>query len=164
MHDLSANIKFDKTTGESSMGLSFLGALLRRGAARCDTIGNDCLICRDIVRGHMFDGDLLLASAPVMVEPLGQQHHRSGSLIRKLQIFRPGSEKLRGLRPSLSVHRQRCFVRHHHTGGVLSGRLRELIAHGLAGLAASSASGPSAIDSPSGVESRGARVLLLESA
>jgi hypothetical protein len=57
------------------------------GAARCHTIGNDCLICRDVGRGHMLDGDLLLPSTAVMVEPLSQQHHRLRCLIRKLQVF-----------------------------------------------------------------------------
>jgi hypothetical protein len=35
-------------------------------SARCDAVGNDRLICRDVVRGHMLDCDLLLAPAPVV--------------------------------------------------------------------------------------------------
>ena len=35
------------------------------GTTRRDAIGNDCLIRRDVVRGYMLHGDLLLASAPV---------------------------------------------------------------------------------------------------
>jgi hypothetical protein len=35
------------------------------GAAGGDTIGNDRLICSDIARGHMLDGDLPLAAATV---------------------------------------------------------------------------------------------------
>jgi hypothetical protein len=33
------------------------------------------------------NGDLLLPSTAVMVEPLSQQHHRPRCLIRKLQVF-----------------------------------------------------------------------------
>ena len=34
-----------------------------------DAIGDDRLVCCDVVRGHMLDGDLLLAATAVMVEP-----------------------------------------------------------------------------------------------
>ena len=82
-------------------------------AAGGDAIGNDRLICRDVVRGHMLDGDLLLAAASVVVEPFRQHHHGAGRLIRQLQIFRPRLEKLRRLRPALLIHRQRRLVRRH---------------------------------------------------
>ena len=40
------------------------------GAAACsDAIGNERLIRRDVVRGHVLDGDLLLPSASVVIEP-----------------------------------------------------------------------------------------------
>jgi len=51
-----------------------------------DTLGNDRLICRDVVRGHMLDGDLLLAATAMMVEPFGQQHHRPRRLVGELTI------------------------------------------------------------------------------
>jgi len=51
----------------------------------------------------MFHGDLLLASTAMMVEPLCQRHHGSGSFVGKLQIFGSCREKLRRLRPSLYI-------------------------------------------------------------
>ena len=36
-------------------------------APSCDAIGNYRLICCDVVRGHVLDGDLLLSSPPVVV-------------------------------------------------------------------------------------------------
>jgi hypothetical protein len=51
-----------------------------------NAIGNNRLICCDVVRGHVLDRDLLLASASVVVEPFGQHHHRSRGLVRKLQM------------------------------------------------------------------------------
>jgi hypothetical protein len=70
-------------------------------ASSCDLIGDYRLICRDVVRGHVLNGDLLLASASVVVKPFGQHHDRPCRLVRKLQIFRPGLEILGWLCPSL---------------------------------------------------------------
>jgi hypothetical protein len=59
----------------------------RRGVATgagSDTLGNDRLICCDVVRGDVLDGNLLLASATVVVKPFGQQNHRSRCLVGKL--------------------------------------------------------------------------------
>ena len=75
----------------------------RRGIAAgagSDTLGDDRLICRDVVRGHVLDGDLLLASASVVVEPFGQHHDRPRRLVRKLQIFRARLEILWWLCPT----------------------------------------------------------------
>ena len=72
-----------------------------RGSAACsDAIGDYRLICGDVVRGHVLDGDLLLASASVVVEPFRQQHDRPRCLVCQLQIFRPRLEILRWLCPS----------------------------------------------------------------
>ena len=70
-------------------------------APSCYTIGNYRLISCDVVRGHMLDGDLLLASAPVVVEPFGQHHDRPRRLVGELQILSPRLEILRWLCPSL---------------------------------------------------------------
>jgi hypothetical protein len=52
------------------------------------------------VDGHFVDGDLLLPSASVVIEPFGKHHDGAGGLISQLQAFRPRLEKL------LSPHRK----------------------------------------------------------
>jgi hypothetical protein len=53
-------------------------------APSCDAIGDYRLICRDVVRRYVLDGDLLLASASVVVEPFGQHHDGTCRFIGKL--------------------------------------------------------------------------------
>ena len=58
-----------------------------------NAIGNNRLICCDVVRGHVLDRDLLLASASVVVEPFRQHHDRACRLVGKLQIA-PGNTQV----------------------------------------------------------------------
>ncbi|MBR1232034.1 hypothetical protein [Bradyrhizobium sp. AUGA SZCCT0182] len=44
------------------------------------------MIGRDVVRGHMLDGDVLLATAPMVVQSLCEHHHRLGRLVGQLQF------------------------------------------------------------------------------
>jgi len=61
----------------------------------------------------MLDGDLLLPSAVVVIEPFRQHHDGAGGLVGELQVFRPRLEKLQRLPPALLIHRQRGLVRRH---------------------------------------------------
>jgi hypothetical protein len=54
-------------------------------AARRQAVGNGCLICRDVVRGHKLHGDLLLASTAVVVEPFGQRRYAGERLCGSVQ-------------------------------------------------------------------------------
>ena len=63
--------------------------------------------------GDVLDGDLLLASAPVVVEPLCQHHDRPRRLVGELKVFCSGLEIIRWLCPALLIHRQRGLVRRH---------------------------------------------------
>ncbi len=59
------------------------------GVSCCYAICDYRLICRDVVRGHVLNGDLLLSPASVVVEPFGQYHDRPCRLVGELEIFRP---------------------------------------------------------------------------
>jgi hypothetical protein len=48
----------------------------------------------------MLYGDLLLASAPVVVEPFRQHHDSPRRLVGKLKVLRSGLKILRWLRPA----------------------------------------------------------------
>ena len=53
----------------------------------CYAVGNYRLVSCDVVRSHMFDSDLLLPSAPVMIEPFGQHQNCPRCLSANCRYF-----------------------------------------------------------------------------
>jgi hypothetical protein len=81
----------DRAESDTERGRSHIATGAGTGV---DALGDDRLIWRDVVGGDVLDGDLLLAPAPVVVAPFGQQHHRARHLVGKLEKFRSRLEIL----------------------------------------------------------------------
>jgi hypothetical protein len=83
------------------------------GPRRCDSAGrfgsyapgDNCLIRRDVVGGDVLHGDLLLASASVVIEPFSQHHYCPRCLVCQLQIFNPA-----GVQNLITAMQCRCLM------------------------------------------------------